>query len=68
MDVVEFAERFMNVELADWQKKHLQALYEMGTDAKVYICMPKNASRKLAYIRINNSRELISIGAQTDCK
>lgn len=68
MDIAEFAEKFMNVKLPEWQKSHIQTLYEMGTDAKIYICMPKNSGRNQAYILIDNVKELLSNGTQNDCK
>ena len=68
MDVVEFAEKFMNVELPDWQKKYLRLLYESGKDAKIYIRMPKDSGRHQALIHINNTKELFSNGTQNDCK
>ena len=68
MDIVEFAEKFMNVQLPEWQKKHLRLLDKSGKDAKVYICMPKNAGRHQALIHINNTKELLSNGTPNDCK
>lgn len=68
MDVVEFAEKFMNVELPEWQKKYLRLLYETGKDAKIYIYMPPHAGRTQALIHINNTKELLSNGTQNDCK
>ena len=68
MDVVEFAENFYGAKLPEWQKNHIRTLYETGTDAKIYICMPKHAGRRQALIHINNLKELISNGAQNDCE
>ena len=62
MDIAEFAEKFCGVELPEWQKNYIRTLYEMGTDAKIYICMPKNLGRNQAYIHINNIKELIHDG------
>lgn len=52
MDIVEFAERFMGVELEEWQKAHLRILDRLPQDAKitmapngrVYIYMKENAN------------------------
>lgn len=68
MDVVEFAEKFMNVQLPEWQKKYLRLLYDSGRDAKIHICMPKNAGRHQALIHINDTKELLSDGTTNDCK
>lgn len=35
MDVVEFAERFMNVKLQEWQKEHIRVLEKLPRDAKI---------------------------------
>lgn len=59
MDIVTFAESFMNVELKDWQKEHIRALYDKySKDGNVRIVMPKNAGRQQVYIYMN-SKELI---------
>lgn len=68
MDIVELAEKFCDARLPEWQKNYIRTLYEMGTDAKIYICMPKNSGRNQAYIHINNFKELLSNGTQNDCK
>ena len=61
MDIVEFAERFMNVKLPDWQKTHIKTLYEKYKDTDVRIVMPKNAGRHQVYIYMNQ-KELIFNG------
>lgn len=68
MDVVEFAERFYGADLPEWQKNHIRSLYEMGTDAKIHICMPPHAGRTQALIHVNNIKELLSNGTQNDSK
>lgn len=35
MDVVDFAEKFMNVKLQEWQKEHLRILEKLPCDAKI---------------------------------
>lgn len=68
MDIVEFAERFMNVELMDWQKKHIRTLYDMyHSHGSIRIVMPKNAGRHQVYIYMK-SMELIPNGTTDDCK
>ena len=67
MDIVEFAEKFMNVELKDWQKDHIRVLYDKySKDGEIRIVMPKNAGRHQVYIYMNQIKELISNGATND--
>ena len=68
MDVVEFAEKYYNVELPDWQKKYLRLLNEMRTPTTIHIVMPKDSGRTQAYIYIDQIKELLSNGAQNDSK
>lgn len=68
MDIVEFVERFYDTKLPEWQKIHIKTLYEMGTDAKIRICMPKNSGRHQALIHLNNAKELLFNGTQNDSK
>ena len=35
MDMVEFAEKFMNIELKEWQKSHIRALEKLPRGAKI---------------------------------
>ena len=62
MDIVEFAEKFMNAELLDWQKEHIRLLYEKYRDDDIRIVMPKNAGRHQIYIYMNQCKELIQHG------
>jgi hypothetical protein len=61
MDIVEFAERFMNIELKDWQKRHIRTLYELSRDNKIYICMAPGG-RVLTYLTPKTVKELINNG------
>ena len=57
MDVVEFAEKFMNIELKEWQKEHLRALENLrsegdvrvvtGRKGKVYIYLDRQIQKEL---------------------
>ena len=67
MDIVDFAEKFMNLELKEWQKRHIRLLDRMRKDGRIYIVMPKNAGRSQVYIYMNQ-KELIPNGATNDCK
>lgn len=62
MDIVEFAEKFMNVELQDWQKDHIRLLYEKYQNNDIRIVMPKNAGRHEVYIYMNQMKGLIQHG------
>lgn len=57
MDIVDFAEKFMDVDLPDWQKKHIRELYEISRDETIRIVMPKNAGRRQAYIYMNQLKK-----------
>lgn len=35
MDIVEFAERFMGIELQEWQKEHIRVLEKIHRGAKI---------------------------------
>ena len=68
MDIVEFAEKFMDVELKEWQKEHLKVLYEKySKDGDIRIVMPKNAGRTHVYIYMDQLKELIPNGKTTNC-
>jgi hypothetical protein len=68
MDIVEFAESFMNVELQEWQKNTIRTLDEMGKDAKICIATPRHMGRDQAVYIYMKQKELILNGASNDCK
>lgn len=58
MDMVEFAEKFMNVKLQDWQKKHIRILEKLPRGAKIVM-----APRGQVYIYVDQpAKELIPNG------
>ena len=57
MDVVEFAENVMNVELAEWQKLYLRKLYALTRDNDVRIVMGKGG-RVYTYLTPKTLKEL----------
>lgn len=61
MDVVEFAERFMNIELQEWQKKHLRALENLGSDGDVRIVTGRKGQIYI-YLDRKIQKELIQHG------
>lgn len=64
MDIVEFAEKFMNVKLKDWQKEHIRVLDKLPRGAKIVM-----APRGRVYIYVEQpTKELIPNGATNDCK
>ena len=66
MDIVEFAEKFMNVELVDWQKTYLRTLdnlYKQG-DVRIVV-LPRSVGRMFVYFKL---KELIPNGETNDCK
>lgn len=50
MDIAEYAEKIMNVELQDWQKNHLRTLYKLRSEGDIHVIM---RSRKLVYIYLD---------------
>lgn len=67
MDIVEFAERFFDIELKDWQKDHLRMLDKTRKDAGIRIVMPRHAGGSQMHIYMNQ-KELIANGSQNDSK
>ena len=67
MDIVDFAEKFMNIELNEWQKKVIRTLDELGKDAKICINMPRHLGRDQAVYIYMKSKELTSNGPTNDC-
>ena len=66
MDIVEFVEKFMGIELMEWQKIHLRTLDRLGKDADIRIVMPRHVGRRQVYIYMN-PEELIPDGTTNDC-
>ena len=64
MDIVEFAERFMNVELKEWQKTHIRILDKLPRGAKILM-----APHGRVYIYVDQpAKELIPSGKTNDCE
>jgi hypothetical protein len=60
MDIVEFAEKFMDVELYEWQKEYLRTLDKVYKDRDVRIVvLPRSVGRMYTYFKVN---ELIQNG------
>ena len=68
MDIVDFAEKFMNVQLPEWQKNYLRVLYEKCKDEKIHIRVVKNHGRSQFYTYIENTKELVLNGSTSDSK
>lgn len=68
MDIVEFAESFMNVRLQEWQKNTIRTLDKMGKDAKICVAMPRHMGRDQAVYIYMKQKELILNDASNDCK
>lgn len=63
MDIVEFAEKFYNVELVDWQKTYLRTLDRLYTEGDVrVVVVPKGVGRMFTYFKL---KELIPNGKTT---
>lgn len=64
MDIVEFAERFMGVELQEWQKEHIRILEKLPRGARIVM-----APRGRVYIYVDQpTKELIPYGKTYDCE
>ena len=50
MDIAEYAEKIMNVELPEWQKEHLRTLDKLRSDGNIHVVM---RSRKQVYIYLD---------------
>lgn len=65
MDIVEFAEKFYDVELVDWQKTYLRTLDQLYVDRTVrVVVVPRGAGRMFTYFKF---KELIPNGKTTNC-
>ena len=66
MDIVEFAEKFMDVELVDWQKAYLRTLDSLYKQGEVRIVvLPRTVGRMYVYFKL---KELISNGQTSNSK
>ena len=64
MDIVEFAERFMNVKLQEWQKQCIRILDKIPRGAKIVM-----APGGRVYIYVDQpAKELIPDGSTNDCE
>ena len=64
MDIVEFAEKFYDVKLTDWQKEHIRILERLPRGAR--LVMGRNGR---VYIYVDQpTKELIPYGQTNDCK
>lgn len=64
MDIVDFAEKFMNVELKEWQREHIRALEKLPRGAKIVM-----GRHGRVYIYVDQpTKELIPNGKTDDRK
>ena len=61
MDVVEFAEKFMNIELEEWQKQHLRTLENLGFDGDIRIVTGRKGQVYI-YLDRKVQKELVQNG------
>lgn len=64
MDIVEFLERFTDVELFEWQKHYIRLLDKMRIDGSLRFITGR---RGQMYVYMN-PKELILDGTTNDCK
>lgn len=68
MDIVEIAEKFYDVKLADWQKEHIRTLDKLDLKSDIRIVMPRHNGRDEAVYFYLNAKELILNGQKNDSK
>ena len=61
MDIVEFAEKFMNVKLFEYQKQFLRDLENLRSDGDIRICMGRHNGVYI-YLDRKVQKELIQHG------
>ena len=61
MDMIEFVEKFMNIELNEWQKKYICFLEKMPRDAKIRIATGRRG-QMYVYMDQPTTKELIQNG------
>ena len=66
MDIVEFAERFFDTEIPEWQKSHIRTLYEMSKDNDIYIVKGRYGFR--TYVTPKTLKELTRNGKTLDSR
>ena len=66
MDIVEFAEKFMRVELLEYQKNILRAFEKLRSDGKVRVVTGRDG-RSYIYIDKTMQRELTQNGKTPNC-
>lgn len=66
MDVVEFAEKFMNIELFEYQKQILRELEKLRSDGDVRICAGRKGGVYI-YLDRHVQKELIRNGTALNC-
>lgn len=66
MDIVEFAERFFDVEIPEWQKNHIRTLYEVPKENDIYLVKGRYGFR--TYLKPKTLKELTQNGQTLDCR
>ena len=64
MDIVEFAERFFDTKIPEWQKNHIRTLYEASKDNDIYIVKGRYGFR--TYVTPKTLKELTQNGKTLD--
>lgn len=66
MDIVEFAERFFDTEIPEWQKNHIRTLYEVSKENDIYIVKGRYGFR--TYVTPKTLKELTQNGKTLDSR
>ena len=64
MDIVEFAERFFDTKIPEWQKNHIRTLYEVSKENDIYIVKGRYGFR--TYVTPKTLKELTQNGKTLD--
>lgn len=66
MDIVEFAEKYYDAALVEWQKDYLRTLDQLYANGSVrVVVIPRGVGRMFTYFK---AKELVSNGQTNDCK
>lgn len=60
MDIVEFTEKFMSVEMPEWQKNYIRTLYELSRENDIYIVKGRHGF--YTYLKPKTLKELVQNG------
>lgn len=66
MDIIEFAERFFETKIPEWQKNHIRTLYEVSRENDIYLVKGRYGFR--TYVTPKTVKELTQNGKTFDSR